>query len=374
MEPTSSRLPGVKDREQDLGQDDLGQDDLGQDFGQDMEHSIEIDDDELVRALFGPADANAKSMRRRFGVDLVARDGELKVVGTDESVKEATAVIQRAVHVYQRDNQLSEDAFRRILDRTEDSVAGAESLHLPRNVRARTKGQDHYLEDMRSHGITFAIGPAGTGKTFLAAAVAVGQLKAGNYRKIVLCRPAVEAGERLGFLPGDFQAKINPYLRPLYDALFNLLDVNQVRRYIDNDVIEIAPLAYMRGRTLEKSFIILDEGQNTTPGQMKMFLTRMGQGSRVVVTGDVTQVDLPRGQESGLVQAVGLLQDVDGIAVARLGRGDIVRHPIVQRIVDAYERHTQQAEGGGPSPAQVPRQEPAPRRGPAPKREPVDEA
>ncbi|NUN52789.1 MAG: PhoH family protein, partial [Planctomycetaceae bacterium] len=204
-------------------------------------------------------------------------------------------------------------------------------------VVPRTEGQRAYVEAIRNHDITFAIGPAGTGKTYLAVANAVAALRRGQFRRLVLTRPAVEAGEHLGFLPGDLQAKVNPYLRPLYDALEDLIDFDEVRRTIERDVIEVAPLAYMRGRTLDRCFIILDEAQNTTPEQMKMFLTRMGRSSRMVVTGDVTQVDLPKGVRSGLLHAREVLKDVRGIAIVTLGRPDIVRHPLVQEIVDAYE-------------------------------------
>jgi phosphate starvation-inducible PhoH-like protein len=190
---------------------------------------------------------------------------------------------------------------------------------------------------MRSHDIVFAVGPAGTGKTYLAVACAVAALRRGQFRRLVLTRPAVEAGEHLGFLPGDLQAKVNPYLRPLYDALEDLIEFDEVRRTIARDVIEVAPLAYMRGRTLDRSFVILDEAQNTSPEQMKMFLTRMGRSSKVVVTGDVTQMDLPRGARSGLLHALGTLKGIQGIAFVALGRPDIVRHPLVQEIVDAYE-------------------------------------
>ncbi len=309
-----------------------------------MEQQIPVEDTDLMRELFGASDRHAKSLQREFGVDVLARDGGIKVVGDEPEVKRAAAVLQRAIHVCQRDGSLSEEAFRRILEEPRGGKKKVRAAKLPRGITGRTRGQDQYLENLSNHDISFAVGPAGTGKTFLAAAVAVARLLEGNCRKIVLCRPAVEAGEHLGFLPGDFQAKINPYLRPLYDALFNLLDMNQVSRYIDNDVIEVAPLAYMRGRTLDKAFIILDEAQNTTPGQMKMFLTRMGRDSQVVVTGDVTQVDLPAGDRSGLVDAMELLEGVPGIAVTRLERSDIVRHPLVQRIVEAYERREKAAE------------------------------
>ena len=302
----------------------------------DQELHIPVPDPEQLRALFGPSDRNARQFRRRFGIDIVSRDGGIKLIGDEDDVRAAAEAVHQAMHLYRRDRRLSEDTVRRLLDDGSTAESSSE-FRLPRGVRPRSKGQDRYVAALRKHAMNFAVGPAGTGKTFLAAAVGVAQLRENVFRKIVLCRPAVEAGEHLGFLPGDFQAKINPYLRPLYDALFNLLDVGQVRRYVDSDVIEVAPLAYMRGRTLERAFIILDEAQNTTPGQMKMFLTRMGRESKVVVTGDITQVDLPSGQSSGLVEALALLDDVEGIGISRLGRGDIVRHPLVQRIVDAYD-------------------------------------
>jgi len=309
-----------------------------------MEQVIPIGDDELLRALFGPGDRHLKRLRQRFGVDVVVRGEGLKLVGDEASVGEAADALRRAISVWRRDGHLSDESIRHILD---DAGAVPERSGepgrnhrgpLPPGVQPRTHGQDVYVAAMLANAITLAVGPAGTGKTFLAAAHAVAQLRGGEFRKLVLCRPAVEAGERLGFLPGDIEAKVNPYLRPLYDALFALLDAQQVRRYIDQDVIEIAPLAYMRGRTLERAFVILDEAQNTTPRQMQMFLTRMGLHSRIVVTGDVTQIDLPPGEKSGLVHAIRILDGVDGIGIVRMTRSDIVRHPVVQRVVDAYEQ------------------------------------
>ena len=208
----------------------------------------------------------------------------------------------------------------------------------PKRPRPRTKGQEAYVAAIAETDVVFAIGPAGTGKTFLAVVEAVAALRAGKVNRIVLTRPAVEAGEKLGFLPGDFHAKINPYLRPLYDALGDLIPWGEVQRYVDADVIEIVPLAYMRGRTLKGAFIILDEAQNTTAAQMKMFLTRMGEGSKIVVNGDITQVDLPDSIRSGLVDTLGVLEGVKGISVIRFGPQDIQRHALVQRIVDAYEK------------------------------------
>jgi phosphate starvation-inducible protein PhoH and related proteins len=320
-----------------------------------MEQVIPIGEEELLRALVGPGDRHLKRMRQRFGIEVVLREEGVKLIGEEASVGEAAAALRRAIGVWRRDHQLTDESMRRIVD---DAGAVSEAqaqpagnggtprASLPEGVHPRTSGQDRYVATMLENAITFAIGPAGTGKTYLAVAVAVAELKRGNFRKLVLCRPAVEAGERLGFLPGDIEAKVDPYLRPLYDALFALLDAQNVRKYIDHDVIEIAPLAYMRGRTLERAFVILDEAQNTTPKQMKMFLTRMGIHSRIVVTGDVTQVDLPQGQESGLIEAVRILDGVDGIGIVRMTRSDIVRHPVVQRVVDAYERAGDSGNGG----------------------------
>ena len=215
-----------------------------------------------------------------------------------------------------------------------------------KQIGARTPGQRRYIQAMYRHDITFGIGPAGTGKTYLAMACAVRALRAKEVSRIILCRPAVEAGERLGFLPGDLQAKIDPYLRPLYDALYDMVDIERAQRHLERNVVEVAPLAFMRGRTLNDSFIILDEAQNTTPEQMKMFLTRLGFGSRAVVTGDVTQTDLPSGAVSGLRQAVSILDGIRGIAVSWLGSEDVVRHELVQRIVEAYGRQSDRLASG----------------------------
>ena len=247
-----------------------------------------------------------------------------------------------------------------VSDATEEGSGRLEIREGGRAIRARTEGQARYLQALRDFELVFAVGPAGTGKTYLAVASAVWMLRRGVIKKIVLVRPAVEAGERLGFLPGDLEAKINPYLRPLFDAMHDLMELGQLRRYMDNDLVEIAPLAYMRGRTLNDAVIILDEAQNATIPQMKMFLTRMGQNARIVVTGDPTQVDLPYGTASGLADAVERLQGVPGIATVALGKADIVRHALVQAIVNAYETtepgaglqpviqpESQQVSGGG---------------------------
>jgi phosphate starvation-inducible PhoH-like protein len=334
-----------------------------------------------MRVLFGPLDRHLRALRERFGVRITVRRDGLHLLGDDPAALREVAGRIRGLLARVRAGGAEpsvEEVESLLLD-----GEGAGGPHGPRSAgrrtppgeargrpaapgppRAsfrplgpahpgvllpRTRMQERYIRAIREADVVVAIGPAGTGKTFLAVVEAVASLRSGATRRIVLTRPAVEAGEKLGFLPGDFQAKINPYLRPLYDALGEMLSFGELQRYLAADVIEIVPLAYMRGRTLRDAFIILDEAQNTTPAQMKMFLTRIGQGSKVVVNGDVTQVDLPAGTTSGLVQAVGILASVRGIATVRFGQGDIVRHALVQRIVDAYERH----EAGERSPRRV---------------------
>ncbi|MEW6744563.1 MAG: PhoH family protein [Planctomycetota bacterium] len=338
-----------------------------------MEVRVPVESIDELRGVFGNQDAHAQAIRRHLGVKLVTREGQICILGGEPEVGRARAVVERLVGQVRRGRTPSPDDVERMLhdgfsggglsgggsrrdEETPSLLEGEEALPemLPRGVRPKSRGQERYLEMMGSHDITLVVGPAGTGKTFLAAAYAVSALKKGCYRRLILARPAVEAGEKLGFLPGDFQAKVNPYLRPLYDALFSLVDLHQVRRYLENDVIEIVPLAYMRGRTLDKAFIILDEAQNTTPKQMKMFLTRLGGGSRIVVTGDITQIDLPGDQTSGLVHCLEVLRGVRGIGIMRLGERDIVRHPLVQRIVRAYDR----AESRQEPPSRRPRSSP----------------
>jgi phosphate starvation-inducible PhoH-like protein len=273
----------------------------------------------------------------------------VKLLGDDPALGRARALAEHALREMRSGRPVGHSDIERWLSegiepparpavRSEEAAAEAhERGPLPAGVSPRSEGQRHYMAAIASNTIVFAVGPAGTGKTYLAVAAAVDTLRQGRFKRLVLARPAVEAGEKLGFLPGDFQAKVNPYLRPLYDALGSILDPAVTRRYLDTDVIEVCPLAYMRGRTLNHAFIILDEAQNTTVAQMKMFLTRMGEHSQCVVTGDLTQIDLPPGQESGLVDAVERLQGVPDLAVVRLTRADVVRHPIVQRIIDAYD-------------------------------------
>ena len=303
--------------------------------------------------LLGPGDTHARAIRNCFGVTLTTRKGRVVVGGDEESVSDAVRVVRLLLEHIREAGELSEAVVAKhlasgrgagIVEHRGDQSAGG--LGLPPGVVCRTKGQEHYVRAIQRETAVFAIGPASTGKTYLAAACAVAALRRGSFRKIVLVRPAVEAGESLGFLPGDYAAKINPYLRPLYDALSAHLQAGRLQHFIETDVIEIAPLAFMRGRTLDKAFIILDEAQNTTPGQMKMFLTRMGQQSKVVVTGDATQTDLPSSQPSGLIEAERLLKNVSGIGMVHLDRKDIVRHPLVQRIVSAYENDVYAKERG----------------------------
>ncbi len=297
--------------------------------------------DEAVR-LFGSRDQNLRLIRGALGVRLIARGDTIQVSGSDDQVDQAERVFVQLRQMLRQQTKLSSEDVRTVLevvaqggDRlTPQADAVAEG---GRFVRPRTDGQGRYARAMREHDITLCVGPAGTGKTFLAVGMAVSLLRTGQVKKLVLLRPAVEAGERLGFLPGDIVAKINPYLRPLFDALHDMMDPEQVKRYMDSDIIEIVPLAFMRGRTLNRACIILDEGQNTTTAQMKMFLTRMGEGSKIIVTGDVTQVDLPKQIRSGMSDAVHRLRDVEGIAIVYLDEHDIVRHPLVQKIVRAYE-------------------------------------
>jgi phosphate starvation-inducible protein PhoH and related proteins len=292
--------------------------------------------------LFGACDQHVRRIREALGVSISAREGQIHVRGEPEAVTRATEVLEQLQAQATRHGQVDPDDVSRVLAGVQNGETLAEHPPLTvfkagRQIRPRTPGQARYLEAIARHDVVLCHGPAGTGKTYLAVAAAVTALRAGTIRKLVLVRPAVEAGESLGFLPGDLQAKINPYLRPLLDALGEMMDRELIRRYQDDDVIEVIPLAYMRGRTLNEAFIILDEAQNTTVAQMKMFLTRMGTGSKIVVSGDITQIDLPSHAKSGLVDALVRLESIPGIATVKLNRSDIVRHALVQEIVNAYE-------------------------------------
>ncbi len=306
-----------------------------------MEKAIPVADREEIAKLFGTYDRHLKQVKKATGVDVTVRNGEIRIRGPRAAVERAHQAFLR-LKDFKAPTPEDVSALLEVRDQPHAGAGGAVPGNIFRSqvqVAAKSEGQLKYLGDIDRNDIVFSIGPAGTGKTFLAVAKAVEALQGSRVRRIVLVRPAVEAGERLGFLPGDIQAKVNPYLRPIYDSLNTFLEFGQLKRLIDADVVEICPLAYMRGRTLDEAFIILDEAQNTTGDQMKMFLTRMGTESKIVVTGDITQVDLTPGKTSGLVEVRELLKAIPGIAFSYLTKADIVRHALVQRIVDAYEHH-----------------------------------
>jgi phosphate starvation-inducible PhoH-like protein len=311
------------------------------------ETTIPLADSHRVLTLFGPRDQHLRAIRDTLGVIITHRDGEIRVTGEEAAVARATAALSQLNTQLDTQGELTTDqvadTLARVTGKRVVTATPIDVVSTARRITPRTPGQARYVQSIREHDITFAVGPAGTGKTYLAVAVAVEALKSQKIRKIVLVRPAVEAGESLGFLPGDLHAKINPYLRPLLDALQEMIDYDQMKKYMEQDVIEVIPLAYMRGRTLNEAFIILDEAQNTTIAQMKMFLTRMGLGSRIVISGDTTQIDLPRPSASGLIDALARLRDIEGINIVQLNKSDIVRHRLVQDIVRAYEEETKSA-------------------------------
>lgn len=294
------------------------------------------------RALFGPNDAHLRMLRAGLGVAFVPRKGKLLVEGEDEAlVARGLNVVERMIDAVQQGKAYLAEEVAVLMEMASEDEARAEGAVCTdrRKITARTPGQAEYVAAIRDHPLVFGLGPAGTGKTYLAVACAVEALRHGLVKRLVLTRPAVEAGERLGFLPGDMREKVDPYLRPIYDALDDMMSRRQLANYLDNGVVEIAPLAFMRGRTLSRSFVILDEAQNTTPRQMKMLLTRLGPQSHCVITGDITQVDLEEGGISGLAHAVGILDGIPGIAAVRLSGRDIVRHELVRAIVGAYDEN-----------------------------------
>lgn len=317
---------------------------MAEDNNQTIQNTINLKSDSEAHALFGSHDKYLRMVRDAFKVQIAARNGVLRLEGEKGQVEKCAEAFGHLLEIIRRHGHIRQEEVEKIIAGIEK---GPEILPHPSaievflkgtTIQPRTEGQAEYVEAIRTHDLVFCIGPAGTGKTYLAVAMALSALKAGVLRKIILARPAVEAGEKLGFLPGDIQAKVNPYLRPLYDALADMMEFAQVRKYLEGDIIEILPLAFMRGRTLNDAFIILDEAQNCTIKQMKTFLTRLGVKSKVVVTGDITQVDLPSGEISGLADVQERLRGVQGISFIYLTRKDIVRHRLVQDIVDAYEK------------------------------------
>ena len=317
--------------------------------------TLEPNDVRRLAALCGPFDQNLKHLEQRLGIHIRNRGNEFQISGPEQRIKIAGALLgqlyretaQQAqiepdlVHLY-----LQESGAEELLAKAEEAQPGDGGPLIRtgrKTIQPRGANQTGYVAAIRAHDINFAIGPAGTGKTYLAVACAVEALESQSVARILLVRPAVEAGEKLGFLPGDLAQKIDPYLRPLYDALYEMMGVERVNKLIERNVIEVAPLAYMRGRTLNNAYIILDESQNTTTAQMKMFLTRIGFGSTAVITGDITQIDLPKGERSGLVQVMNVLRGIDGISFTRFVSKDVVRHPLVQKIVDAYAQYREPA-------------------------------
>ena len=313
-----------------------------------FEQIINIDRMEQAVALFGSFDENIKLIEKTFAVDVISRGSDIKITGEPDEVSKAVKTVNGLLMLLNRGEALNEQNVRYVIslvnDGNEDKLSSmsADCICITskgKPVKPKTLGQKKYVEAIKNNTIVLGVGPAGTGKTYLAVAMAVNAFRAKEVNRIILTRPAVEAGEKLGFLPGDLQSKVDPYLRPLYDALFDMLGAENFQKYQERGNIEVAPLAYMRGRTLDDSFIILDEAQNTTPEQMKMFLTRMGFNSKVVVTGDVTQIDLPDGKKSGLVEVTKILKNIEQIELVRFSEKDVVRHKLVQDIIKAYEKY-----------------------------------
>ncbi|MDP4092651.1 MAG: PhoH family protein [Bacillota bacterium] len=312
-----------------------------------IEKTVELDRLDLAMNLFGNYDENIYIIEDAFDVKLISRHNEIKITGSPENVEKAQQVINKLVSIAEQGDTITKQNVRYFVDMANENQL--EQINgfgdyicvtaRGKQIKSKTQGQSMYVDAIRNNPIVFGIGPAGTGKTFLAVAMAATAFKNKEVNRIVITRPAVEAGEKLGFLPGDLQNKVDPYLRPLYDALYEIMGAETYQKYLEKNMIEVAPLAYMRGRTLDESFIILDEAQNTTPEQMKMFLTRIGFGSRAVVTGDITQIDLPGDKKSGLKEVIKILKDIKGIEFIHLTDKDVVRHELVQKIIKAYEKY-----------------------------------
>lgn len=324
-----------------------------------IEQNVSIERLEEVVNLFGAFDENIRLLEEEYGVNIVCRDENLKICGEADHVLQAQNAVTELLRLAARGEQITTQNVNYVIsliregqqDKLSQMGGGLICVTAKgRPIKAKTLGQQEYVDCIEHNTVTLGIGPAGTGKTYLAVAKAVVAFREKTVNRIILTRPAVEAGEKLGFLPGDLQNKVDPYLRPLYDALFDMLGPETFQRYLEKGSIEVAPLAYMRGRTLDDSFIILDEAQNTTPEQMKMFLTRLGFNSKIVITGDVTQIDLPDGKLSGLKEAMRVLRDVEGVGQCRLTSLDVVRHELVQRIVNAYAKYEEQRQDGRQKP------------------------
>ena len=314
-----------------------------------IQHKIQIPS-ELLSSIFGTYDSNIRKIEGEYNVSVVNRGDDVVISGEEAGVLKAKTVVNALINLAKSGQIIEEQNVNYIVSETNDNNAtqlndiNDDFICLTMNGRAlrpKTLGQKKYVDSIRKNTIVFGVGPAGTGKTYLAMAMAITAFKNNEVNRIILTRPAIEAGENLGFLPGDLQQKVDPYLRPLYDALYEIMGAENFARNMEKGAIEVAPLAYMRGRTLDNSFIVLDEAQNTTPEQMKMFLTRIGYGSKAVVTGDTTQIDLPRGKNSGLIESTKILKNIDDIAICNLTNKDVVRHPLVQKIIAAYEKFEQ---------------------------------
>mgnify|MGYP003289160661 CR=1 FL=1 len=312
------------------------------------EKTVSIERMEHAVTLFGSFDENIKLIEKEFQVSVIIRGSEMKIQGDEENADKARRVVTSLLHLINKGEALNEQNIRYVISLVKEgnddklSTMSSDVVCISakgKPIKAKTLGQKKYLEAIKNNTVVIGVGPAGTGKTYLAVAMAVAAFRAKEVNRIILTRPAVEAGEKLGFLPGDLQQKVDPYLRPLYDALFDMLGPESFQKYQERGNIEVAPLAYMRGRTLDDSFIILDEAQNTTPEQMKMFLTRLGFGSKIVVTGDITQIDLPDGKKSGLVEVIKILKNLDDIQTVKFSEKDVVRHKLVQDIIKAYEKY-----------------------------------
>lgn len=317
-----------------------------------QQKGIVIEDNSIIPGLFGQFDENIKIIEKEFNVEILIREEEIKVIGEELAVELVERLIYKLADILKRQKKLTkqelmytiqliykgkEDKVKELLDDIICITASGKA------IKPKTLGQKRYVDAIKNNDIVFGIGPAGTGKTYLAMAMAVNAFRNNEVKRIILTRPAVEAGESLGFLPGDLQEKVDPYLRPIYDALFDILGFETYVKFVKKGLIEIAPLAYMRGRTLDSSYVILDEAQNTTNEQMKMFLTRLGFGSKAIITGDITQVDLPKGKSSGLKTVSKILKGVDGIDFVNLTKLDVVRHPLVQKIIEAYDEYEERA-------------------------------